>query len=43
VVLYQSIQVVNIFPRELFATETDWEAFVDLVYQQLPEARRGRP
>jgi hypothetical protein len=38
VVLYQSIQVVNVFPREFFATETDWEAFVDLVYQQAPEA-----
>lgn len=47
VLLYQSIQVVNVFPRELFATETDWEAFVDLVYQNVPEAaptsRGGRP
>jgi hypothetical protein len=47
VVLYQSIQVVNIFPREFFATETDWEAFVDLVYQNVPEAapasRGGKP
>ena len=42
VVLYQSIRVVNIFPRELFATETDWEAFVDLVYQQVPEAAPAR-
>jgi hypothetical protein len=42
VVLYQSIQVVNIFPREFFATDTDWEAFVDLVYQQVPEAAPAR-
>jgi YcxB-like protein len=38
VLLYQSIEVVDIFPREFFATETDWEAFVDLVYQHVPDA-----
>jgi hypothetical protein len=37
VLLYQSIQVVNIFPREFFAGEADWQAFVDLVRQRVPE------
>jgi hypothetical protein len=43
VLLYQSLEVVNIFPRELFATETDWQDFVDLVDQNVPDAApRGR-
>jgi hypothetical protein len=37
VLLYQSIQVVNIFPKEFFAGEADWLAFVDLVRQRVPE------
>jgi hypothetical protein len=43
VLLYQSIQLINIFPREFFATETDWQAFVDLVRRNVPEhAPRSR-
>jgi hypothetical protein len=37
VLLYQSIQVTNVFPREFFASETDWQAFVELVRQNVPE------
>lgn len=37
VLLYQSIQGVNIFPREFFAGEADWQAFVELVRQRVPE------
>lgn len=47
VLLYQSLEIVNVFPRELFATETDWQDFVDLVDRNVPDAaprgRGGRP
>ena len=47
VLLYQSIRVTNVFPREFFASDTDWQAFVDLVSQRVPEAapasRGGKP
>jgi hypothetical protein len=36
--LYQSIQVTNVFPREFFATQTDWQAFPELVRQHVPGA-----
>jgi len=37
VLLYQSIQTSNIFPREFFATDADWQAFVELVRRRVPE------
>jgi hypothetical protein len=37
VLLYLSIQVINVLPREFFATEADWQAFVDLVRRRVPE------
>jgi len=36
VLLYQSIQISNPFPREFFASDADWQAFVDLVRQRVP-------
>ncbi|HEV7507865.1 MAG TPA: YcxB family protein [Thermoanaerobaculia bacterium] len=38
VLLYQSIQVTNVFPREFFASDTDWQAFLELVRQHVPDA-----
>jgi len=47
VLLYQSIQITNVFPREFFASDTDWQAFVEMVRQRVPEAapasRVGKP
>jgi hypothetical protein len=45
VLLYQSVQVSSVFPREFFATEEDWQAFVGLVRQHvsLRPPRRGNP
>jgi hypothetical protein len=43
VLLYQSIQLTNVFPREFFASDADWQAFVDLVRRRVPEkAARDR-
>lgn len=48
VLLYQSLQISNVFPREFFASNADWQAFVDLVRQRVPlkpkqEQGMGRP
>lgn len=43
ILLYQSAQGANAFPREFFASEGDWQAFVELVRQHVPErAPAGR-
>ena len=36
VLLYQSLQICNVFPREFFASDADWQAFVDLARQHVP-------
>ena len=47
VLLYQSAQGANAFPREFFASDADWQAFVELVRRRVPEraaaGRGGRP
>jgi hypothetical protein len=47
VLLYSSIQAAKVFPREFFTSEEDWQAFVELVRQRVPErapaGRGGRP
>lgn len=42
VLLYQSLQVCNVFPREFFASAADWQAFVDLVRQRVPLHPSGK-
>lgn len=43
VLLYSSLQAAEIFPREFFASEADWQAFLELVRQRVPEhAAAGR-
>jgi predicted membrane protein len=37
VLLYQSFQLYNMFPREVFTTEADWQAFLGLVKEHVPE------
>ena len=50
VLLYTSAvgNQVQLFPREFFASETDWNAFVELVRQRVPlkvaaKGLKGRP
>jgi hypothetical protein len=38
VLLYQSLQVYNLFPREHFGSDADWAAFVDRVRRHVPLA-----
>lgn len=40
VLLYHSIQVCNAFPREFFASDADWQSFVDLVRQRVTQHPR---
>lgn len=37
VLLYQSNQTYNAFPREFFASDADWHAFLELVRGRVPE------
>lgn len=37
VLLYQSNQTYNALPREFFASDADWYAFLDLVRHRVPE------
>src|SRR6478672_10502396 len=43
VLLYQSAQGANAFPREFFASEGDWRAFVELVRENVPERPAAGP
>ena len=43
VLLYSSIQAAKIFPREFFASEADWQAFVELVREHVPERAAAGP
>jgi len=37
VILYQSSFSYNVFPKSLFQSEDDWETFVELVEEKIPE------
>ena len=37
--LYQSPNTFNLFPKEFFSGETDWEAFIRLIEQNIPQKK----
>jgi YcxB-like protein len=42
VLLYQSIQLFNVFPREFFASDADWQAFLEVVRRHVSLKEPGR-